>query len=56
MVHFQERRSGDDRRKHTAKDRRSNTERRLQTEEELELLDRARYKAWMDMRDKTPED
>ena len=56
MAHFQERRSGSDRRKQASKDRRSNIERRLQTEEELELLDRARYKAWMDMRDKTMED
>jgi len=56
MAHFQERRSGSDRRKFSGKDRRSNSERRVQTEDELKLIERARYKAWMAMRDKSLED
>lgn len=56
MAHFQERRSGDDRRIFSGKDRRTKTERRVQTSEEVELSERARYKAWMTMRDKSLEE
>lgn len=52
MAHFQERRSFEDRRKFKGKDRRSNTNRRVQTEGDLEFIERARFKAWMNMTDK----
>lgn len=56
-MHFQERRSGDDRRQYKGKERRGSSDRRgQQAIENLEFIERARFKAWMSMTDKNPEE
>lgn len=55
-MHFQERRSGDDRRQYKGKERRGSSDRRGQAIENLEFIERARFKAWMSMTDKNPEE
>ncbi|MFK7816495.1 MAG: hypothetical protein AB8B92_09170 [Gammaproteobacteria bacterium] len=52
MAHFQERRTGGDRRQFEGQDRRKNTKRRENTETNLEFIERARFKAWLVMTDK----
>ena len=54
MAHFQERRTGGDRRKHKNGDRRKNPNRRVDSDntESLDFIDQARVKAWLVMTDK----
>gem|GEM_PF-4477923 len=52
MAHFQERRSGNDRRKFNGKDRRTQGDRRNQSSADLEFIERARFNAWLTMTDK----
>lgn len=47
MPHFQERRSGSDRRQYKDPDRRSGVDRRGNTGGNLEFIERARFKAWI---------
>ena len=56
MAHFQERRSGGDRRRFKGEDRRKQTDRRDQSSDNLEFIERARFKAWLTMTDKHIED
>jgi len=56
MAHFQERRAGRDRRRYQGEERRKNSERRGNTVGNLEFIERARFKAWMGMTDKSVED
>ena len=56
MAHFQERRSGGDRRRLNREDRRKQTDRRDKSSDKVEFIERARFKAWMTMTDKQIED
>ena len=56
MAHFQERRAGGDRRKLSSEDRRNTKERRNHSVDNLEFIERARFKAWVAMTDKTIDD
>ena len=56
MAHFQERRSGGDRRRCNGEDRRKQTDRRDKSSDNVEFIERARFKAWMTMTDKRIED
>jgi len=56
MAHFQERRTGGERRQFKGEDRRKNPERRGNTGTNLEFIERARFKAWMVMTDKDTQD
>ncbi len=56
MAHFQERRSGNDRRCHKGEDRRKQADRRDRSGDNVEFIERARFKAWMTMTDKHIED
>ena len=56
MAHFQERRSGGDRRQFKGKDRRKKLDRRSKTDTDTEFIEHARFKAWMAMTDKNFED
>lgn len=47
MAHFQERRSGGDRRRFKGPDRRNGADRRGNTSGNLEFIERARFKAWL---------
>ena len=47
MPHFQERRSGEIRRKHKGPDRRSGLDRRGNNGGNLEFIERARFNAWI---------
>ena len=47
MPHFQERRSGSDRRQQKLSDRRTGADRRGNTGGKLEFIERARFKAWL---------
>ena len=59
MAHFQERRTGADRRQYKDTDRRINAERRRQDDahnpNNVEFIERARHKAWLAMTDKSSE-
>jgi len=55
MAHFQERRSGHDRRQFKGKDRRSHADRRKLGVDDIEFIERARFKAWLTMTDKNSE-
>jgi hypothetical protein len=57
MAHFQERRTGGERRQSKGKDRRKNPDRRGDTTgTNLEFIERAQFKAWMVMTDKDTQD
>ena len=56
MAHFQERRSGNDRRRYKGEDRRKQADRRDRSSGNVEFIERARFKAWMTMTDKHIED
>lgn len=56
MAHFQERRADGDRRQYKGEERRINSDRRGNTSGNLELIERARFKAWMGMTDKSVKD
>jgi len=56
MAHFQERRAGGDRRQYMGEERRKNSDRRGDTSGNLEFIERARFKAWMGMTDKSIKD
>ena len=56
MAHFQERRSGGDRRQPNGVDRRKKTDRRGNGSTDLEFIDRARFQAWLAMTDKNAEE
>lgn len=47
MAHFQERRSGGDRRLFKGQDRRQGKDRRGNTSGNVEFIERARFKAWV---------
>jgi hypothetical protein len=55
MAHFQERRAGGDRRQYKGEDRRKNLDRRNAAGGDLEFIERARFKAWMSMTDRSSE-
>lgn len=56
MAHFQERRTGKDRRQDNSGDRRKNPNRRSDSDSNnIECLNQARYKAWLVMTDKNME-
>jgi len=52
MSHFQERRTGSDRRQYAGEDRRKKSGRRDNSGTNLEFIDRERFKAWLVMTDK----
>jgi len=56
MAHFQERRTGGDRRQFQGEDRRQKSDRRDNSGANLEFIDHERFKAWMVMTDKSTED
>ena len=56
MVHFQERRSGRERRRYSGEERRKTTDRRNSPKENVEVIERARLKAWMSMTGKQLEE
>ncbi len=56
MAHFQDRRSGEERRQYNGEERRKHIDRRNNRKENLEFIERARLKAWMTMTDKHAED
>jgi hypothetical protein len=57
MAHFQERRTGGERRQFKGKDRRKNPDRRGNTTgTNLEFIEHAQFKAWMVMTDKDTQD
>ena len=56
MAHFQERRSGSDRRQFKGGDRRSKSERRDTSCSDTEFIEQARFKAWMTMTSKEVKD
>jgi hypothetical protein len=56
MAHFQEKRAGEDRRQYKGEERRINSDRRGNTSENLEFIERARFKVWMRMTDKSVKD
>jgi len=56
MAHFQDRRSGEERRQYNGEERRKHIDRRNNRKENLEFIERARLKAWMTMTDKRPDD
>ena len=56
MAHFQERRSGGDRRQFKGEDRRKTSDRRGKNSPDIEFIERARFKAWLEMTDKSAED
>ena len=56
MAHFQERRSGSDRRQFKGEDRRKNSDRRGNSNPDIEFIERARFKAWLAMTDKNIDD
>ncbi len=56
MAHFQERRSGSDRRQFKGEDRRKNPDRRGNSNLDIEFIERARFKAWLTMTDKSIDD
>jgi len=56
MAHFQERRSGGDRRQFKGEDRRKKFDRRGNTGPNLEFIERARFEAWLTMTDKSVKD
>ena len=56
MAHFQERRSGGDRRQFRGEDRRRKLDRRSNSNHDIEFIEHARFKAWLAMTDKSIED
>ena len=52
MAHFQERRTGDERRQFKGEDRRKRTARCCNSGTNLKFIERARFKAWIVMTDK----
>jgi hypothetical protein len=48
MAHLQERRSGDERRQFNGTDRRTQRDRRGNSGKNLEFIERARFKAWVE--------
>ena len=56
MAHFQERRTGGDRRQFQGEDRRNKPDRRDNNDTNLEFIERERFKAWMVMTDKSTKD
>ncbi len=56
MAHFQERRTGGDRRQFQGEDRRNKSDRRDNNGTNLEFIERERFKAWMVMTDKSTKD
>ncbi|QMU62282.1 MAG: hypothetical protein GKR92_11485 [Gammaproteobacteria bacterium] len=56
MAHFQERRTGGERRQFKGEDRRKSSDRRDNIEGNVEFIERARFKAWMVMTDKNTKD
>ena len=56
MAHFQERRSGSERRQFKGEDRRNKSDRRDNNSINLEFIEQARFKAWLVMTDKDTQD
>ncbi len=56
MAHFQERRSGSDRRQFKGEDRRNKSDRRGNSCPDIEFIERARFKTWMAMTDREVKD
>ena len=57
MAHFQERRTGGERRQFKGEDRRKNSDRRAaNTGTNLEFIEQARFNAWIVMTDKDTQD
>ncbi len=54
MAHFQERRTGSDRRTQTEKDRRQSPDRRMTSKnnDHSDIVEQARFNAWLVMTDK----
>jgi len=56
MAHFQERRTGGDRRQYQGEDRRQQSNRRDNCGTNLEFIEQERFKAWVVMTDKSTKD